>query len=157
MTKKIVLFLLVCFMLSASHPVSAASVIRVMTYNIRYDNPADSLDNWKYRKEFITSLIRFHEVDLLGIQEGLIQQVHYLDSTLKEFGRCGVGREDGQEAGEFSAIYYNKNLYSLISDSTFWLSPTPNKPSKGWDAALERIVTWGALERQADGKDLLLF
>ena len=113
-----------------------------MTYNIRYDNPGDGINSWDNRKEFVSLLMRFHGADIVCIQEGLVQQVRYLHNALEGFDFCGVGRDDGKEAGEFSAIYFRKEMFDLLADSTFWLSLTPARPSKGWDAALPRIVTW---------------
>ncbi len=119
--------------------------IRVMTYNLRYDNPDDGQDNWKFRKEFILSTFRFYKVDLIGIQEGLSHQVKYLSDSLPDFDWCGVGRDDGKTAGEYSAIFFNKHRFELIDHGNFWLSPTPDVPSKGWDAACIRIATWAKL------------
>ncbi|HEY3296515.1 MAG TPA: endonuclease/exonuclease/phosphatase family protein [bacterium] len=133
------------------------SAVRVMTYNIRYDNPADSLDNWKYRKNFVVSTVRYHAPDVFGIQEGLISQVHDLSAALRGFRWCGKGRDDGAEAGEFSAIFYDATRFVLLKDSTFWLSPTPDKPSKGWDAALNRIVTWAKLQDKQTRRVFFVF
>lgn len=119
--------------------------IQVMTYNIRYDNPDDGINSWDKRKERLSNLIEFYSPAILGIQEGLHHQVTYLDKKLKNYSWIGVGRNDGKLKGEFSAIYYDTTKVSLVenSDNTFWLSETPHKPSKSWDAALPRIVTSG--------------
>jgi endonuclease/exonuclease/phosphatase family metal-dependent hydrolase len=133
------------------------AALRIMTFNIRYDNPGDSLDAWAYRKSDVASCIRFHKADIVGIQEGLVHQVRYLASALKSYAWCGVGRDDGKEAGEFSAILFNREKVTLIADSTFWLSATPAVPSKGWDAALNRIVTWGKFETKRGGHVFFVF
>ncbi len=122
-------------------------VLRVMTYNIRYAGAADTgAVKWDHRKKFINSIIRYHHPDIIGLQEVTLRQISYLDSALKDFSYSGVGRDDGKEGGEFSPVFYNKKRYEKMADSTFWLSPTPQQPGKGWDAALPRICTWVKLK-----------
>lgn len=133
--------------------------ISVMSYNIRYDNPDDSLNSWVYRKEKLVNLVKFYDPDFLGIQEGLDQQVRYLTENLSGREFIGNGRTDGEKEGEYSAIYYNSGRFALVSgtDSTMWLSPTPGVPGKGWDAALPRIVTWGKFRSKINGKEFYVF
>ena len=131
--------------------------MRVMTYNIRYDNPADSLDNWAYRKDFVASMIRYHDPDIVGIQEGLMHQVDTLAALLPEYRWSGKGRDDGLNAGKFAAIFYRSDRYKLLAENTFWLSPTPDTPSKGWDAALNRIATWVKLKDLRSDRTLFVF
>jgi endonuclease/exonuclease/phosphatase family metal-dependent hydrolase len=53
----------------------------------------------------------------------------------------GVGRDDGLEAGEYSPIIYQSDIWTLCSFKYVWLSKTPDRPSKSWDAALPRMLT----------------
>lgn len=124
--------------------IAPAQNLSVMTYNIRLDWGMDE-NRWDNRKELMVNQLKFVEPDILGIQEGLPHQVAYLDSALADYSYIGVGREDGQQKGEFSAIYYKKSL-KLLQGSTFWLSTTPEKPSVGWDAALPRVCTYGLFQ-----------
>lgn len=117
--------------------------IQVMSYNIRYDNPQDSLNRWDHRKEELTEMLRYYHPDFIGMQEGLVHQLEYIDSELPQYARIGVGRDDGVAKGEFSPIYYQTEKFDLLKDSTFWLSETPSKVSTGWDASMERICTYG--------------
>jgi len=153
------LLLLSMLSLTGYHSVAQAShpTLKIMTYNIRYDNPGDGINSWSQRKAFVTSLIQFHGADVVCIQEGLIQQVRYLHDALQGFEYCGVGRDDGKEAGEFSAIFFRKEVVDLVVDSTFWLSLTPSVPSKGWDAALPRIVTWASFRVRATRQSFFVF
>lgn len=120
--------------------------LRVMTYNIRYDNPADAENRWDLRKEFLRDQIRFHEPHVLGIQEGLLNQVRFLKETMPGYEYVGVGRADGKGSGEFSAVFYDSSVLRVVESGTFWLSDTPEKVSVGWDAALERICTYAQFE-----------
>ena len=120
--------------------------LKVITYNIRYDNPNDGENKWDLRKDFLSKQIQFYEPDVFGIQEGKLHQLHYLDSTLIDYKYIGIGRDSSPSQGEFSAVFYNHKKLRLIKESTFWLSETPEKVSKGWDAMFERICTYGLFE-----------
>lgn len=123
-----------------------AAPIRVLSFNIRYNNPGDSIHAWPNRKDHVANLIRFHDADLIGVQEALKDQVDTLAARLPGYGWFGVGRADGDAAGEFSAIFYREDRFEVLDQGTFWLSETPDSAgSRGWDAALPRIVTWGHL------------
>ena len=119
---------------------------RMITYNIRYSNPNDGDNIWENRKGKLAGLINYYEPSFLGIQEGLLHQVEYLDSCLSEYEYIGVGRDDGKQKGEYCAIFYDTRTYEVIIDSTFWLSDTPGIPSNGWDANLNRVCTYGLFE-----------
>jgi len=132
--------------------------MRVMSFNIRFDNPADGPDAWPHRKDFVASMFRFHKNDIVGTQEGLINQLRDLDEMLPEFDWVGIGRDDGGEAGEFCAIYYKSDRFDLVEDGTFWLSETPDVPgSMGWDTAITRIVTWARLYDKKNDRRFIVF
>ena len=123
-------------------PVTAQE-LNVMTFNIRYNTVTDSLDAWPYRKDKVASQILFHESHIIGVQEALHDQVTDLQQRLPRFKYEGVGRDDGKEKGEYSAIIYDTTRVQALQSKTFWLSETPDVPgSKGWDAQITRIVTW---------------
>lgn len=129
-----------------------ARPLRVMTFNIRFDNPGDGVNAWPNRKDWVASLMRFHEADVIGVQEALLHQLTDLDARLPGFARVGVGRTDGMQKGEFSAILYRTARVALKDSGTFWLSPTPTVAgSKGWDTAIERIATWAQFEDRRTG------
>jgi len=133
--------------------------LRIMTYNIRYDNPDDAPNNWDNRKEKVANLIQFYRPSFLGTQEALFHQLDYLDKHLHNYHWIGQGRKDGKKGGEFSALLYDTREVELAaqSDSTIWLSKTPGKPSKSWDAALPRILTWGKFQVKQTGQTIYVF
>lgn len=136
----------------------AAQPFRVMTYNIRYDDPRAGALAWSNRREMVAGMIRFHHADLVGVQEALSNQLADLERMLPGFVAFGVGRDDGVRKGEFSAILYNKSRFEFLSGATFWLSETPGVPgSKGWDAAYPRIVTWAKFKEKATGQTFFHF
>lgn len=137
--------------------VGTNDTLRVMTFNIRYDNPRDSIWVWKNRKELVVKTIRLNNPDILGLQEVLYGQLTYLQTQLPGYGSYGAGRDDGKQKGEYAAIFYKKEKYELIKGGNFWLSNTPFKPSLGWDAACIRIVTWVKLKDRKNGEVLLHF
>jgi endonuclease/exonuclease/phosphatase family metal-dependent hydrolase len=136
---------------SAARP-AAASPLRVMTFNVRYDTPSDGPNAWPHRRDWVAALIRFHAPDALGVQEALVHMLTDLDARLPGFARVGVGRADGRAGGEFSAILYRSDRLELLDSGTFWLSPTPEVAgSKGWDTAIERIATWARFRDRRTG------
>lgn len=147
------LALLVCA--CAHHPPPAshseAAPIRVMTFNIRLDLGSDGANAWPNRKALVAALIRHEAPDLLGMQEVLLGQKHDLEATLPGYGMVGVGRDDGREAGEFSPLAFRRDRFKLLESGTFWLSETPDRPGKGWDAAYPRIASWAILSDRYTG------
>ena len=133
------------------------SVLKVMTFNIRYDNPDDGENAWKARKNYVAGIIKNNNVDFVGIQEGLKNQVDYLSRELRDYNRIGIGRDDGKEAGEYSAIFFKAEKFEKLESNTFWLSETPGKPGLGWDAVCNRIVTWGKFKDKKTGKIFYIF
>lgn len=152
--KKISILFLTVIIISCS---SENEVFNIMTYNIRYDNPNDGENQWANRKEFLVDQITYNEVDIFGIQEGLHHQVVYLTENFKDYSYVGVGRDDGKEKGEYSAIFYNSKKFKVIDSNTFWLSETPNKISIGWDASMERICTYAEFESVNSKQHFLVF
>lgn len=154
--KKINIFILFSFIMQITLA-QKSSTINIATYNIRYDNPGDSLNAWPNRKENVKALIRFHEFDIFGTEEGLINQIKDI-AELKEFAYTGKGRDDGKEAGEHSAIFYRKDRFQLLESGDFWLSETPDKPGKGWDArCCNRICSWGKFKDLLSKKEFYFF
>ena len=140
------------------HAAGISSALNVLSFNIRYDNPADGPNAWPNRKDLVAKTILFHEAGLVGMQEALRGQIADLDSLLPGYARFGVGRDDGREGGEFNPIFYRRDRFRLMSQSTFWLSATPAVAgSRGWDAACNRIVTWGEFEDLTSSARFFLF
>lgn len=132
----------------------AAPELNVLSFNMRYDNPEDGENNWRYRRERVARVIAANDVDLFGAQELLVGQLNDLKGLLPGYAEVGVGREDGAEAGEFNPVFYRADRFELLDWGTFWLSETPEVAgSKGWDAACERLATWTVL-RDRDGREL---
>ena len=154
---KIKLALLV-LLLSLYTLYSKAQQITVGTFNIRFDNPRDSGNLWKDRSAIVSNLIRFHEFDVLGVQEALQNQLADISSALPEYAVYGKGRDDGKSGGEHSAIYYKKDRFQLLKSGDFWLSETPDVPGKGWDATCcNRICSWVFLKDLTTKKEFYVF
>lgn len=131
----------------------AAQEFSAMTYNIRLDIASDGENAWSNRKEFLLSQIKFYAPDVLGTQEGLPNQIEYIKNELSDYQMIGNGREGGNK-GEYSAIFYNTKTFKLIQEGTFWLSDTPEKVSKGWDAAYLRVCTYGLFKINKSGRKI---
>jgi endonuclease/exonuclease/phosphatase family metal-dependent hydrolase len=142
---------------SAASPSSAPAPINVATYNLRNSGADDGPNAWPARKDMVKALIRYHEFDILGTQEGLPDQIADL-AHMEEFDHVGVGRDDGKSAGEHSAIFFRKSRFSLLGKGDFWLSETPDRPSFGWDArCCHRLVSWARLRDRSSSRVLFVF
>jgi len=131
--------------------------IIVATYNIRQMNSVDGINSWSNRKEEVKSLIRFHEFDLFGTQEGFSPQLNDL-LEMEEFAYTGHGRDDGKDAGEHSAIFYKKSRFQLLDSGDFWLNETPDKPGLGWDATCcNRICSWAKFKDRETATEFYFF
>lgn len=154
MNKLTTLFLVMLLSCSLS-----AQRLYVGTYNIRYNNPNDEKEGnaWAQRYPHLCDFINFEQPDIFGTQEVLVGQLHDLKKGLDGYDYIGVGREDGKEKGEFAAIFYKNAQLKLLDSGNFWLSPTPEHASLGWDAACIRICTWGKFQDKTSGKQFLFF
>ena len=129
----------------------------IISYNIRYDNKLDEENNWLLRRKRLCQFLKDYKPSIFGIQEGLVNQVAFIDSSLSKYEYIGVGREDGKIEGEFCAIFYDTSYIENKENSTFWLSETPDVVSVGWDAALERICTYGLFIEKLSGELFWVF
>lgn len=136
---------------------SNATDLSVMSFNVRYDNPDDSLNNWKFRSDRVADAILFYDADVVGTQEVLVNQLNDLKKRLdKSYAMVGVGRENGKEQGEYAALWYKKTRFELCDSGNFWLSETPEVAgSMGWDGACVRIASWAILRDKESGRELL--
>jgi len=143
--------------LTLSSVVASGQEFSAMSYNIKYDNTNDTVNNWNDRKEDMVRLIKYYEPQFLGMQEVLHRQLTYLDEQLGNFSYVGVGRDNGKEKGEYSPILYDTKVFKLLKSETFWLSDTPDKISVGWDASMERICTYALFEHKTNKEKVFVF
>ena len=155
--KKLTFLLVLASIFSFSFLNFISDPIKIISYNIRYNNPNDGKDIWENRRETITDFIEKEAPDFLGLQEVNFPQIQYLNSNLINYSFIGVGRDDGKTRGEFSPIYFNESKYNLLFSNTFWLSKSPDNISVGWDAAMERICTYGLFKQKNDGSKVWVF
>lgn len=129
---------------------------RVMSFNIRYNNPNDGENAWPHRRDWVAEIIAAN-ADVAGLQEALRGQIGDLEQRLSEFDWYGVGRDDGVEQGEFTPIFYRRERFELLEKGSLWLSDAPDQAgSKGWDAALPRVASWARLKDKTTGRRLLV-
>jgi endonuclease/exonuclease/phosphatase family metal-dependent hydrolase len=135
--------------------------IRILSHNIRYATQRLEKGEkpWTTRCPRLCAELQFNSLNpattFICLQEVLqsqLEDVHtYLNDSAdssSSWDYIGVGRDDGKNAGEFSPIYYRPEVWKLENWKTVWLSETPERPSRGWDAALPRIVTVGFFKNQ---------
>jgi len=140
-----------------ANSLNAQITVKAMSYNIRLNTDSDGENKWELRKEKLAGLINYYNADFVGAQEVLHNQLVYLQQQLTTYSFVGVGRDDGKEAGEYSALFYKKDVYHVKTSGTFWLSPTPDTPSKGWDAALNRVCSYGLFRHKKTKQYIWVF
>ena len=153
--KKINKIVLGVFLLFVSGSFYAQN-LKIMTYNIRLDIASDGENAWPNRKDYFTSQVQFYSPEIFGVQEATPNQVTDIASGLSGYNKFGVGRE-GDGKGEACTIYYKKDRFQIQQSNTFWLSETPNVISKGWDAAYNRVCTYGLFRDLKTKKSFWVF
>lgn len=139
--------------------VEAKMPFRIITFNIRYatGSPVKGEEPWAVRCPRLCTQLRFsvagrESAAFICLQEALAGQVRDVQAGMgPQWAHIGVGRDDGIAAGEFSPVFYNVDIWTCERSRTYWLSPTPHHPSRGWDAVLPRIVTMGQFRHQSSG------
>jgi endonuclease/exonuclease/phosphatase family metal-dependent hydrolase len=152
------LIIIILFMSTGCSRVSEKDSVRIMTFNLRYDNPRDSLNAWPQRVAQVSKFIKSEKPDIIGMQEVLWRQYDDLDSLLTEYSSEGKGRNDGARGGEMNPVFFRKDKFDMVRTITFWLSDTPEIPgSIGWGASLPRIVTWLEVADRQSHQHLFVF
>lgn len=134
-----------------------AQSLKVMTFNIRLALESDKENSWSHRKTEALQLMDYYHPDFFGVQEAVPQQMIDIKTGLKNYDFVGVGRDDGKDKGEYSALFYDTEKLQVLESGTFWLSETPDAPSKGWDAAYPRICTYALFKMKKGGKKFWAF
>jgi endonuclease/exonuclease/phosphatase family metal-dependent hydrolase len=141
--------------IAAAPSARTCAPVRVMSYNIRLDIASDGINRWSNRRDQFIGQIRLMQPAILGLQEVVPGQKADLERAFPGYAFLGIARDDGKAKGEFSNLAVDREVFRIRSSGTFWLSPTPAVPSKGWDAAYPRIATWAHLVRRSDGRRFL--
>lgn len=128
------------------------TTLDVMSYNIRLGVADDGENSWENRKAATPAMLRANKPDIFGVQEAYDFQISYIEEQCPEYKAIGVGREDGISGGEHMSIFYNTSKIELVEWGTYWLSETPDVPSKGWDAKCFRTATWALMKEKQSGK-----
>lgn len=123
--------------------------IKVMTFNLKYNG--DGYQTRENRFPKAVKMIERHAADSFGVQEAEKWWNDSFEEALPQYARVGTYRDDGISLGESCSIFYLKDKFELVDSGDFWLSETPDKPSKGWDSACSRITTWAILKDKATG------
>lgn len=145
------LFALLFSLAAAATEARPADAVRVMSYNIRIDVASDN-PSWSERRGPLADQILFVDPDILGVQEARPAMVRWLAGRLAGWDRYGVGRDDGARRGETVTLFWRAARFEAVERQTLWCSPTPETPSRGWDAAHPRTITRVVLRDRADGR-----
>lgn len=131
--------------------------MKIMTYNIKYANDDDGENSWPYRKHHLTKQLKFYEPELIGFQEALMEQVKHFQENLEGYSYIGVNPEKEKMGEEYNPLYYKNDLFEVLEENTFWLSETPEKASKGWDAEFPRVCSYGLFKDKNTERKFYIF
>lgn len=139
--------------------VIADNQLKVISFNVKTDKGDEgSANSWALRKEAVMKMFEIENPTIFGLQESRLGQVNDIRSALPAYSSAGVSRDDGTETGkgEYGMIFWKTSEMSLVNWGTFWLSPTPEIPSMGWDEAesYKRCATWAVFTHKKTGKGL---
>lgn len=148
-----ILFSFLCLNISAQNN---SDSVNLMSYNIRLDHAGDNENNWHHRKSDLVEYLIESEADFIGLQEVIHHQLTFIDDLMKDYAYLGVARDDGATLGEYSPILYNHEHWQVAETNTFWLSDTPYRVSRGWDAVCHRICTYGLFIHKTSEDTLLV-
>lgn len=126
--------------------------LKVMSYNIRMGVAKDGTNSWEFRYPATALMIEDQQPDVFGVQEAFDFQILFIKENCRDYDGVGVGRDDGKSKGEHMSVFWNKKTTKMLTWGTFWLSETPEKPSKGWDAACKRTATWALMKDKKTGR-----
>jgi len=132
--------------------------VRVLSFNIRYGTAPDGMNAWPHREELVYGVIRQQDSDFVGLQEALRFQIDGIRESVPGYDEVGVGRDDGRQAGEYSAILYKPDRWRVADSGTMWLSNTPDVPgSMTWGNKITRVVTWARFVERKSGRGVWVF
>ena len=133
--------------------------MRLVTWNIRCQNNGDDARGcgWAARLPKIVETLRALKPAIFAVQEAHFEQMNDLRAAFPNYQNAGVGREDGKNDGEQCGIFFERERFKLRAEKTSWLSPTPDVPSRGWDAACTRIWTRAELHDRESGREFAVY
>ncbi len=144
--------------------IAAKADLKLMSFNIRYYKPGADGDNcWENRRDAVLKVVREENPDIVGFQEPHRPQVDFLKINLNDYGSLDMGRDADTDikkkpdGGEHLMLMYRKSRFILLDSGFFWLSETPERASRGWDAMCRRVTVWGKFRDKKSGKEFYYF
>lgn len=134
---------------------NTSDTLHICTFNIHYDKENDTLRSWQSRRSMVMQVISDYNFDLVGCQE--VKQSQLAD--LKAWGIYGTIGEGigGKTSGVQNTILFKLSRFDLLDSGVFWLSETPEVPSRSWDAKFNRNCSWARLKDKQTGKEFFFF
>ncbi len=149
--------LTICGLVAVTQPMPQSDLM-VCSFNVRDGTYKDRENRWENRRGLLFDVLRRHDADIVGLQEAYRFQIDQICAALPQYGWIGVGRDDGKDKGEHSAILYRKERLDVAEQGTFWFSDTPEKPgSITWGNAVTRICTRGRFIDKPSGQAFYVF
>lgn len=136
-----------------------SSTFMVGSYNVRYAAAEDEKtgNNWNKRIKPMVNLITAYHMDIVGTQEANAKQLEDMQPLLDEYAYIANPYGGKTGTAHHTAIFYKKSLFEPIDQGVFWLSPTPDTASFGWDATDRRICQWAKFKHKISKKEFYFF
>jgi len=117
--------------------------MRIMTFNLRFENDRDGENSWSNRKNLVIQMLQKFTPSILGTQEGTMRQLKYLRENLPSYEMHAPGRSEDDEACQYPTLFFRRDELHSLGGSEFWLSRTPAvHRSKDWDSAFPRMMSY---------------
>jgi endonuclease/exonuclease/phosphatase family metal-dependent hydrolase len=127
-------------------------MMRVMTFNLRFENDQDGSNAWNYRRHLVVKLIGQYGPDILGTQEGRVSQLNYLKENLSGYQMHTPSRVL-DDTCQYPTLFFRKERFRIMEGNEFWLSKTPEiHRSKNWDSAFPRMMSNATVELSTSGQ-----
>ena len=129
-------------------------LLRVMTFNLRFENDFDGDNHWLNRRDFLVKTIKKHRPHLLGTQEGKPLMLEFLSDSLAGY-QLSADSRIWEDHCQYPTLYYLADYFASVEHSEFWLSETPEvHMSKSWDSAFPRMISHSLLEMKDNGRQI---
>jgi endonuclease/exonuclease/phosphatase family metal-dependent hydrolase len=124
--------------------------LRVMTFNIAGADDEDQGDNaWNARRAMLNvATIQCYAPDIIGFQEFQAGN-HATYATHLAHYELVLGPHTEVEPYVYNPIAWNPLSCELLQNGGFWLSPTPEIYSGGWNTAAIRAASWARFRHRA--------
>jgi len=123
-------------------------MLSFLTLNLRFGLADDGSNSWRFRKKCLPYLFQKHYSDFIGFQEANNFQIDFLNKILVDYNFVGK-RDPAPSFWQNNIIFYKKE-WKCIYYEHFFLSPTPNIPSRDRNSRWPRQFSLGRFKKKEE-------